>query len=250
MALIEELNQRQAEARLDEAIRKKIPLAMSFRVKNHWYNLHTRIVGREQGKLWLEYPTDQECPEKIEAGLVLGLTFKLGHHKHIFTAPIQAVSCVRTSDAHDGSILICVPVPAKLQRVQRRAYIRVTVPPSRSILVTFWLGGKDGNQSIRWEGWMTNISAGGFQLRLPSRFAPDINIGDVVGARIEIGQDHEPIIVEARVRNLLNDERGVAMMGFQFLGLNESQQGRKTLQRISRIVRGFQKIQNRRQVSA
>jgi len=249
MALIEELTKQQIETYLDETIRREIPVNMSFRVKNRWYNLRTRIIKRDKKRLWLEYPTDKDRPEKIDVGLALGLAFKLGRHKHIFTATIQNLCNVHTSDT-DTLRLICIPIPSRVQRVQRRAFIRVAVPSSRSILVTFWLGGKDANQLVRWEGWMTNISAGGFQLRMPSRSAPDLTIDDIVGVRIEIGQDYEPILVDARFRNLLHDERGVTLMGFQFLGLNDSQQGRKTLQRISRIVCSFQKIQCRRQVSA
>ncbi|MCD6377237.1 MAG: PilZ domain-containing protein [Planctomycetes bacterium] len=250
MALIEELTKQQIDTCLDEAIRRKIPLTMSCRVKNRWYSLHTRILKRDKKRLWLEYPTDEERPEKFDVGLALGLAFKLGHHKHIFTATIQNLCKVHTADTADTLRLICIPIPSRVQKVQRRAFVRVAVPASRSILVTFWLGGKDANQLVRWEGWMTNISAGGFQLRMPSRSAPDMNTGEIVGARIEVGQDYEPIIVDARLRSLLHDERGVALLGFQFLGLNDSQQGRKTLQRISRIVCSFQKIQCRRQVSA
>ncbi len=252
MPLIQELDRGQIDTCLSEAFRRRVPVSMTCRVRGVWHNFHSVIIKRDRDKLWLESPVSHaeaaEGKPEMTKGLMLGLTFKIGHHKHIFNTPIEAV-CRMETDSGESLIAVCVPVPSNMQRVQRRAYYRVEVPRSRSILATFWNGGQDGDQSVKWEGWVTNISAGGFRVRLPSRAAPDLGIGDIVGVLIRVGQEFDPVPADAQFRQCINDDRGVVMLGFQFVGLNESQRGRQTLERVSQIVRGFQRQIGRRRAS-
>lgn len=249
MPLIQELDRGQIDICLAEAVRRRVPVSMTCRVGGLWYNFRSRVIRQTRDELWLESPPDpagtaEEKPEMVE-GLMLGLTFKLGHHKHIFNTPIEAV-CPISTDGGESLIAVCVPVPSKMQRLQRRAYYRVDVPRNRSILATFWHGGQACDKSARWEGWVTNISAGGFQVRLPSRSAANLCIGDVVGVHIKVGQEFEPVPADAQFRQRISDDRGVVMLGFQFVGLNESERGRETLERIGQIVRSFRRHQGRR----
>lgn len=255
MPLIQELNRGQIENCLAEAVRRRVPVSMTCRVRGVWHNLHSGIVKQGRERLWLRLPDCDDDPAddalKIAEGMMLGMTFKLGHHKHIFNTPVEAVCGVKT-DGGETLRAVCVPAPAKMQRIQRRAYYRVEVPRNRSVLATFWHGGQDGDQSVRWEGWVTNISAGGFQVRLADRAAPNIGAGDVIGVRIEVGQEFEPILADAQFRQRISDPpptHGVALLGFQFVGLNESLRGRQTLSRIGQIVRGFQRVMGRKRAA-
>ncbi len=252
MPLIQELDRGQIETCLTEAVCRRVPVAMTCLVRGLWYNFHSGIIKQDRDKLWLQFPACRadnikDAPE-ITEGLMLGLTFKLGHHKHIFNTPVEAVCQVKT-DGEESLCVVCVPAPSNMQRVQRRAYNRVDVPRNRSILATFWHGGQDSDQSVRWEGWVTNISAGGFQVRLPKQAAPELGVGDVVGVRIKVGQEFEPVLADVQFRQKIDDDRGVVMLGFQFVGLNESQRGRQTLERIGMIVRGFQRHSGRRRAA-
>ena len=93
---------------------------------------------------------------------------------------------------------------------------------------------------------MTNISAGGFQVRTARQRAPQLEAGDVVGVRIELGQEYEPVLADAQLRHEDTDDRGVTLMGFQFVALSQYAEGRDALRRISKIVCGFQRLQGRR----
>ncbi len=249
MALIQELNRGQIDTCLNEAIRRKVPVSVTCRVGGLWYNLRSGIIKQGQDKLWLQFPTSRSGTEpEITEGLMLGFTFKLGHHKHIFNTPVEAICQVKV-DAGQTNNAVCVPVPLKMQRVQRRAYNRVNIPANRSVLATFWHGGQDGDRSIKWEGWVTNISGGGFQIRLPNRTAPDVDTGDIIGVCIKVGQEFESVLADAQFRQRIDDDRGVVLMAFQFVGLNESQRGQETLGRISRIVREFQRHNGRRRTA-
>ncbi len=249
MALIQELNRGQIDTCFCEAVRRRVPISVTCRVRGVWHNLRSGIIKQGHDKLWLQFPTSRSGSEpEVTEGLMLGLTFKLGHHKHIFNIPVETI-CQVNVDGGQAIKAVCVPVPLKMQRVQRRAFNRVNIPASRSVLATFWHGGQDGDRSVKWEGWVTNISAGGFQIRLPSQAAPDIDDGDIIGICIKVGQEFEPVLADAQFRQQISDDRGVVMLGFQFVGLNESQRGQGTLEHIAQIVRKFQRHNGRRRVS-
>ncbi len=249
MPLIQELNRAQIDKCLTEAICRHVPVSLTCYIGGAWYNLRTGIIKQSSEWLWITYPNGNGSPlPEMTKGMVLGLAFKLGHHKHIFSTRIEADCRIQPEEGQKVHA-VCVPTPAKMQRVQRRAYYRVEVPRNRSVLASFWLGGQEGDKSLKWEGWVTNISAGGFQVRMSSRAAPQLSAGDIVGVRIEVGQEFESVLADAQFRNFLNDpasDDGVVRLGFQFLGLNESPRGRRTLYRVGRIVRGFQRVQSRR----
>jgi hypothetical protein len=249
MAIVQRLSARQIEESLDEAMQRHIPVSMTCRTGLEWHNLHSKILHRTPQSVWLEYPAEAEgfMPE-ISVGCPLGLSFKLKHHKHIFNAVVEAAG--EFGLAGEAKMrAIRVATPQRLVRVQRRAYHRVEVPRNRSVLATFWHGGllaaagtKD--RPLNWEGWVTNISAGGFQVRLSGRNAPDLEVGDLVGVCIDLGQEYKQVLVDARFRQQHLDERGVTYQGFQFIGLNETIQGREMLHRIAGIVCEFQRFQS------
>ena len=130
------------------------------------------------------------------------------------------------------------------------------VPRNRSALATFWRGGVGGppndlaDRSLTWEGWVTNISAGGFQVRTTSQGSLPLEVNDVVGVRIDLGQEYDAILAEAQFRQETCGERGVTLLGFQFVGLNDSSEGRETLRCLGRIVCDFQRLQGRRRTSS
>jgi len=248
MPIIQELSRKQLDASLAEAVRRRVPVAVTCRVRDNWRNLRSRILRAGADRLWLAYPArDGETPVAMDGGFRLGVAFKIKHHKHIFNAVVVSAGEFRppSGPAVAG---VCVGRPRQMQRVQRRAYYRVEVPRSRSILATFWLG--SGQAGPTWEGWISDLSAGGFQVRVTSHGAADLEVGDVVGVRIDLGQEYEPVVADAQFRHQTTDDRGVVRVGFQFVGLNESAHGRRMLHRIGTVVCQFQRRGRRRPGSA
>ena len=250
MSIIQEVGLSQIEQYLCEAIRRQVPVSLTYRVGRTWVNCHSKILKQADDKLWLEQPASDSHPE-IKRGLPVGLSFKIKHHKHIFNTVVAAAGQFRF-DELPAVRALCIPCPREMQRVQRRAYNRVEVPRNRSVLATFWRSGlghppeNARNACLTWEGWVTNISAGGFQVRTASQGGPSLEEGDVAGVRIDFGQGYEPVLAEAQLRHQSTDDRGVTMVGFQFIGLNETAAGRQTLRQIGRIVCEFQRLRGRR----
>jgi len=252
MALLQELNTGQIRQSLDEALVRDTPVNVTCCVDGRWRSLRSRFLTLTPDALWLERPVSRDADSvEIVTGMGLGFSFKLKHHKHIFNLPVAADGDYATAEGRTVRA-VRVAVPQQMQRVQRRAYLRAEVPRNRSILATFRLGGSESGDSQAddhaptWEGWVTDISAGGFQVRLAHHGAPEMELGDPVGVSIVVGQEFAPIQAAAQFRQAHVDERGVIHHGFQFVGLNESARGRKVLQRIGQIVCGFQRVGKRR----
>ncbi len=251
MPLMQELNHSQIRHSLDEAVRKATPVSVTCRRGRRWHNLRSRLLARTHDALWLQWPVSEPGGEAdMAVGLDLGLSFKLKHHKHIFNLPLAATGEFQVAPG-ERLRAVRVPLPQRMQRVQRRAYLRAEVPRNRSVLATFRMGAADevdpsSGAPPAWEGWVTNISAGGFQVRLTQRQVPELEVGDLVTVRIDLGQEYPPVVANAQFRQQHDDDRGVTCQGFQFVGLNESPGGREMLQRIGRIVCEFQRLQGRR----
>lgn len=252
MPIIEELDPRQIEKSLAEAVSRQVPVSLTCKSGSIWLALRTRILARDTGGLVLAWPTDEQGGRPdLPRSVPLGLSFKIKHHKHLFNGLVEGADQRPDEEGRPVEVLR-VPAPLRMQRVQRRAYQRVDVPRSRSVLATFWEGGLVGADAAQqrtgfsWEGWLTDLSAGGFQVRLVGKTAPQLEGGDAVGVRIDLGQEFKPILADAQFRHQVNDRRGVVLLGFQFVGLNQSPAGRETLARIGRVVCEFQRLAGRR----
>ncbi len=252
MPIIQELAHERIIEALQEAHRREAPVALTCRVGATWHSLRSRILSIVGDNVYLEQPeAAEDRAPALGVGQAVGLSFKIKHHKHIFTAQIEEFTNT-AGDTDPVAAAMRISVPQRMQRVQRRAYFRVDVPRNRSVLATFWEGGLGGapggedSPAPSWEGWLTNVSAGGFQVRLTSRIAPQLDMGDVVGVRIEMGQEFKTIQADAQFRHEIHDDDGVVMLGFQFVGLGHSRAGRETLRRIGRIVCEFQRLAGRR----
>ena len=69
-------------------------------------------------------------PHEFVPAEKLGVSFKLKHHKHIFTATVSGFQDFPLDDGGTMKTLaLCLPV--RMQRLQRRMFYRVDVPPNR-----------------------------------------------------------------------------------------------------------------------
>jgi len=253
MPVLQELDAKQIEEVIDAATARKVPLIVTVRVNNTWSNLRSRALHLRAEHLILDMPQAEEgqVPHEFAPAERIGVSFKLKHHKHIFAATVVGQERTKLDDGTEIPALAVV-VPGRMQRLQRRAFIRVDVPENQLVRASFWLGGCDcepagtSPEHPVWFGRVRNISAGGFQLETDLGAAEGLEHGDVVGMRIVFGVGGETIYADAQFRHL-EIANGRAMLGFQFLGLTETPEGRVVLQMISSKVSEFQHAASRAQ---
>lgn len=251
MPTLQELSLQQ----IDEAIRggteRNVPATVTVRTGETWTNLHTRLMALRNEHVLVAMPsTDggQSGREFLPADKI-GMSFKLKHHKHIFTATVAGTDSVDEGDEAEPLLSLCWPT--RMHRLQRRVFHRVEVPPNRIIRASFWLGGcraePAGTSADRpvWSGRVSNLSAGGLQIVAPRSPAELLEVGETVGIRLVFGAGSNTVYADAQFRHAEPADNH-ALMGFQFLGLAHSSKGRQALQVISAKVGELQRLQSPR----
>ena len=251
MAVLQELSAEQINELTEAAAERNTPMVITIRSGVSWANLHSRAMGLDGAHLLLEMPYSPESlpPHEFVPAERIGVSFKLKHHKHLFAATVVGQQRILMEDGTEAPVLAVV-APTRMQRLQRRVYIRADVPDNRIVRASFWLGGCDSEpagttpENPVYFGVVRNISAGGFQLETDPSSAEFLESGDTVGVRLVFGVSGETIYVDAQFRhNEVID--GKTRLGFQFLGLTETPEGLVALQVISAKVSEYQRAGNR-----
>ena len=70
-----------------------------------------------------------------------------------------------------------------------------------------------------------------------------LDIGDTIGVRLIFGAGQDAVFADAQFRHLV-EEGETELLGFQFLGLAHSEEGRKALKAISSKVAEFHHVKS------
>jgi len=249
MATLQHLTTRQIDEVIRGARDRCVPATVTVRGDQGWKNLRARVVDAPDEHLFLEMfeARDGQDLWPFQPADKVGVSFKLKHHKHIFTATVAGVEQVPGEDGQTVRRLrVCSPT--KMHRMQRRAFLRAPVPPNRVVRASYWLGGCDGEPASGsdepvWSGRIEDISAGGFQMISTDGANDALETGDTVGVRVSFGAGEETAYADAQFRHRIEAD-GHVHLGFQFVGMAQSPQGRRTLQQIGNKVSQFQRELN------
>lgn len=249
MPTLKDLSINEISESLLAAAEKDVPITLTVREDDRWATHRSRFVTVGGTHLVLQMPVPGEGvpPHEFVPAEKAGLSFKLRHHKYICTATVvgQVGDCDGTGEP---AIRVCWP--NWMQKMQRRAFQRADVPPGRFARAAFWSGTSDSEPTNEgpdrpvWTGRVKNISAGGFQMTTDAAVADAVEMGEPVGVRVSFGTSRLPIYVDAQVRHVAPADSGV-LVGFQFVGLGQTEQGRQVLQDITSAVTEFQRFAER-----
>ena len=245
MSILQELNHREVAMVLASAAERNVPLSITVRDGAHWAVFQGRLAGLKDQCLLVERPTDgQGAACQFSPGQSIGVSLKLKHHKYLFLATVAGEEAGGEAGL-DGRGMLVLCRPTRMQRLQRRAYVRAAVPVGCLARASFWLGGHvnepAGTSPDRpvWNGRVLDLSAGGFSVRTSEEPVGLLEVGDLVGARLVFGVGQEAVYTDASVRHIAGAEGGTTV-GFQFLGLEHTDAGKGALRTISRKVAEYQ----------
>ena len=252
MAILHDLTTSQIQQAVDEAAQRAVPLSITVKDEHGWSNYHSRLVTVRGRHILIEPPINDQCqtPQEFAPDARIGVSFKLKHYKHLFTATVAGIQNTILGDGAVEISLLAICMPGRMQRLQRRAFIRANVPANRVVRAAFWVGGQEAeptrtsDQTPVWIGRVENLSAGGFQLSTDGTAAQILDEGDIVGVRLSFGTAAgETVFADAQYRHIKADELGI-LMGFQFIGLDQSPRGRQALQTIIAKVEQYHRCEN------
>jgi c-di-GMP-binding flagellar brake protein YcgR len=207
-------------------------------------------------------PENGQSPEPHEfvPAERIGLAFKLKHYKHVFCVTITGFENAElppsgpaggeAQTSYDTPLVVTalqVCCPTRMQRLQRRAFLRATVPPNRIVRASFWPGGWQDEptsasaQTPVWLGTVSDISAGGLQILTDANIASALHGENSVGMRLVFGAGDQTVYADAQFRHV-EPAGDKALVGFQFVGLAQTPQGRHALDLISRKVGEYHHI--------
>ena len=246
---LQELSFKQITESLFLGSQKNIPITITIRQDSLWLNFPSRMISITGKQLLVELPPVEADvpPHEFVPAEKLGISFKLKHHKHIFTATVAGMQDFPLENGESTKVLaLCLPT--RMQRLQRRMFYRVDVPANRVVRASFWLGGKEAEPNGTsdttpvWSGRVTNISAGGFQLLSTTNLGPMLELGDSVGVRLSFGSGQESVYADAQLRHVVLEGAEQWSLGLQFVGLPQTPEGRQALMFIGQRVSEFQQI--------
>jgi c-di-GMP-binding flagellar brake protein YcgR len=246
MSMTQTIAEGQHHEILEASINRRMRAVVSHRLAEGWRTYKASFVsGSRLAKavvIRLQIRDDTPEQELPPCGKSVGITFRLGHKKCMFTAVIQ--SSVRERD----TCSVTVAWPEQLHYLQRRAYERVTPPKGTVVAVRFWPEDSasrqpDRERNVR-HGQLEDLSAGG--MRVKTGDLSDIEVGQTYRCVVAPKPGAPPLIVDAVLRHREATDRGRASLGFHFLGLEASAEGRKLLDQIVKVVTQFQRARLRR----
>jgi len=246
---MQELDIRQIDNAVGDAVEKSIPLTVTFE-SGGWVNLRSRFLAVDGDHLVVEMPVGLVgTTPRLAPAQKVDLSFKLKHHKYLTQVRIAGYTH-RTGDNNIESEALSLCLPMHMQRIQRRSYSRVSVPIGKVIRVSVWPGGKNceptgpSGASV-WSGTLMDFSAGGFRIVIPADDSFSLQEGDSAGVRIAFENARESIYSDAEFRRCDTVGKNLSL-GFQFVGLAHTLEGRNILrtisQKMSQIMRSAKRV--------
>ena len=199
------------------------------------------MLDASDQSVWITYPQSDHGPEDCEfsTGQRVGVTFRNGFQRFLFSANIAAVE-------ESGTPALQLDLPKELQVSERRVGLRVEMPALATVEASIWLGGRQVKHDEPdvivpvWSGRVLNLSEGGCYVRTSREVSRYIEIGDIVGLQLTIGEGDAPeqILIDAQFCR--SDPDGeMSMVGLQFIDIDESEQTREAHEKIKAKLREF-----------
>lgn len=229
---------------LAKVVRKQLAVVLTQRIDNKWHTFHAHLrpSPHTPNILLASLPAEgkESRADQPRPGTTTGVVFRLGHKKGMF--------CTEVCDVRFQNRewqLVLVP-PHSLQLLQRRAFERAEPPVGTVISVRFWLedAGLLTDRCDMRHGQLENLSAGGMQISVGE--AADSRIGDAYHCAFTPRSGTASLIMESILRHRDTVGRGRVSFGFQFIGLETTDEGQRTLDRLAQIVRFYQRSRFRK----
>ena len=225
---------------LEESIRQQRQGVLTYRAVGGWRAYKSVFTSGSSESATLRMlaraPRDGSEGWPMQPGDTLGVTFRLGHKKCMFSSVLRSV------EPCENGAIVRLTWPKQIQQLQRRAYERAEPPRGNVVAVRIWQadvadGVGPGQRNVR-HGQLEDISAGGMRLKIAD--PKDLTPGSTYRCSFSPRNGAPPVVFEATLRHREAGDEGRVSLGFQFIGLETSAEGRKTLDRLASIVTHFQ----------
>jgi len=241
MATLSTLTGNEAANAIECASKDKVGVTVTVYHQERWFMFSGDMLDADSQSLWITYPHSDHGPADyaFSPGQRVGITFRTGFQRFLFSASVTAVE-------ESAAAALRLDLPEVLQVSERRFGLRVEMPALATVEALIWLGGlqvKHDEVDVVvpvWSGRVLDLSEGGCYVRTDSEVSRYIEIGDIVGLQLTIGQGDAPeqILIDAQFCR--SDPDGeMLMVGLQFIDIEESEQTHEAHEKIKAKLREF-----------
>lgn len=225
---------------LEDAVRDERQLVLTHNSADGWRTYKAAFVSEQahtKGILVKSTSTeDHTHAQRPLAGDVLGVTFRIGNKKCMFSTVLMSLQ------GKGGDSIWAIRRPEQLQQLQRRAYERAATPKDSVVAVRFWrevtADHASADSRIVRNGQLEDLSAGGMRIKVAD--SKEVEIDRTYRCVFRPRPGKPSIVLDAVLRHRAAVDHGRASLGFQFVGMETTQDGLRLLDRIVRIVNHFQ----------
>lgn len=246
MSTVQMIGCQQRDEILADSILRRRQLVLTHNTARGWRAYKSQFVsGSARTHTILvktPVPRDEARIARPEPGDALGVTFRLGHKKCMFGSVLESVPERTPQD------VVALRWPDHLQQLQRRAYERAQPPRGSVVPVRFWR--EEGPtptpieaRSVRY-GQLEDLSAGGIRVKVPDPH--EFEIGATYRCVFAPRSGKPAFVLDALARHREAGDQGRTSIGFQFVGLETTPEGRRLLERLARTVTQFQRVRSHR----
>lgn len=218
---------------LQWAIRRREQVNLTFQRDGEWIAGRSNLVWFDEasGSLGVGYPLfgARIAPLEVAPGDSLGVSFRRGHKKCVFSSRVTA-----RQQAADGSAHLVLECPDEIHEYQRRAYQRAAIPAGRRIPVLIVRPGE--SRQLLCAGDVRDISAGGTQIELDAPYDARMRVGDAIRVEMMPEPGSPALVLPGVFRHASALPSGRIAIGIQFCGLEATRDGHAVLSLISRLV--------------
>ena len=220
----------------------------------------SRFLADGGDGLWvMSVPAEPDLVrELVELRRPAGVSFRSGHMKVVFTAPLLHVQ----SDypAPDGSgtvdaLLLRFPEAGEVRAVQRRKNYRVPVPPHSELTVRMWAMGNSAHlrdkppakSELRCDLFDVSVSGVGVVIHGVGGKPPAVGAGQRV--RVQLTMREATVLLEGELRyppKPVDGGPGSVRAGVKFKTLTDSRDDRNAMIQLDRMVSELQRESIRR----
>ncbi len=234
-----QLGDQQTERILAIAAKRQIPVVITIRCRNQWTSLHSEFLGLEHHMLYVEPPREPgaSVPFDLPKHEKVGVAFRIEPHKYTFAAHPGGL------DDFNGTKAQALLWPEVVNATDRRVWRRLALPDGTA-RAWLWPGGREAEPKNMtpdrpvWSGRLADISVSGFQIVTGVDASRFLEPGDIVGVRLLFDDGSEPMYIDAQFRHAVVG-RDIAHLGFQFAGVEQSDESMKTLEAIVDRIEGL-----------
>ena len=230
---------------LEDSIERQRLLVITHHSLQGWRAFKSQFVsGSSVSRVILvrtPLPREGAVTTPPEPGDTLGVTFRLGHKKCMFETRLEEVPGQTEED------VVALRWPDQLQQLQRRAYERAEPPKGVVVPVRLWREEASPAtpveaRSVRY-GQLEDLSAGGMRVKVAD--PREFHVGATFRCAFAPRPGKPALVVDALIRHREAGEQGRTSIGFQFIGLETTPEGRRVLERLARTVSHFQRTRSR-----